>query len=90
MDAKLRFSSAHTIMDYQDIDGNVYRRATPRLVSVVNAEEKRHIIGDTFVKVAEIHVLGCCTRKLSVCAYAGCVANLVLLREGGSSSSLGA
>ena len=61
MDAKFDFSSAHTIMDYVDLDNNRYRRATPRLVSVVNAEEKRHIIGDTFVKVSEI-----ARRKVSV------------------------
>lgn len=39
-------------MNYQDQDGRVHRQTTPPLNAVTNAEEKRHIIGDTFVKIA--------------------------------------
>lgn len=39
-------------MNYRDHEGHVYRQGTPLLNAVTSAEEKRHIIGDTFVNVA--------------------------------------
>ncbi|XP_003384374.2 PREDICTED: GMP synthase [glutamine-hydrolyzing]-like isoform X1 [Amphimedon queenslandica] len=50
--ASLRFSSASTIMNYRDKDGSIFRQATPLLNTVINPEEKRHIIGDAFVTLA--------------------------------------
>lgn len=47
-----RFINSRTMMDYRDQDGLVYRQATPLLHTVTNAEEKRHIIGDTFMHLA--------------------------------------
>ena len=44
--------NAHTMMNYKGSDGEVTRQATPLLHTVTNAEEKRHIIGDTFVNLA--------------------------------------
>lgn len=39
-------------MNYRDKDGSIFRQATPLLNTVTNPEEKRHIIGDTFVILA--------------------------------------
>lgn len=40
-------------MNYYDQEGHVYRQSTPYLHMVTNAEEKRHIIGDTFMRIAK-------------------------------------
>jgi GMP synthase (glutamine-hydrolysing) len=50
--AGLTFRDATTLMSYCDQNGHIYRQPTPRLNACINAEEKRHIIGDTFVKIA--------------------------------------
>lgn len=52
IDAILTFRSASTIINYQDQDGRIHAQPTPFLNRVTNAEEKRHIIGDTFAKIA--------------------------------------
>lgn len=39
-------------MNYHDKDGAILRQATPPLNSTCNPEEKRHIIGNTFVGIA--------------------------------------
>lgn len=51
--AALRFYSGQTYISYQDKDGIVQQQATLPLHSVTNPEEKRKIIGDTFMKVVE-------------------------------------
>lgn len=50
---KLGFMNAHTLMKYKGPDGEVTKQETPFLHLVTNAEEKRHIIGDKFVELAE-------------------------------------
>ena len=51
--AALKFYSGHTNIDYQGEDGIIQQQATLPLHSVTNPEEKRKIIGDTFMKVVE-------------------------------------
>ena len=53
INAALTFSNSTTTMNYYDHEGQVHRQLTPYLHMVTNAEEKRHIIGDTFMKIAK-------------------------------------
>ena len=52
LDVALTFSNATTTMTYRDHDGQLCKQETPFLHAVTNAEEKRHIIGDTFMRLA--------------------------------------
>lgn len=49
--AALRFYTAQTIVTVTTPDGQTQQKMTPPLHSVTNPEEKRKIIGDTFMKV---------------------------------------
>ncbi len=45
------FFTSQTLVTYQTTDGQAVQRYTPMLLSATAPEEKRKIIGDTFVKV---------------------------------------
>ena len=45
--------NAHTTMKRKNTDGEIIEQATPFLHMATNAEEKRHIIGDKFIELAE-------------------------------------
>ncbi len=45
--------NAHTLIKQKNSDGEVTEQATPHLHMTTNAEEKRHIIGDKFIELAE-------------------------------------
>lgn len=45
--------NAVTMMKYAGANGVVKKQATPFLHMATNAEEKRHIIGDKFIEIAE-------------------------------------
>ena len=49
--AALRFYTAQTIITVTTPDGQTQQKMTLPLHSVTNPEEKRKIIGDTFMKV---------------------------------------
>ena len=51
VDAAHRFMHAQTRVQFRDAEGKVGMRETVPLNTVTSAEEKRHIIGDTFVMV---------------------------------------
>ena len=51
MNASLRFYTSAVIVSSVD-DGIIQQHMTPPLHAVTNPEEKRKIIGDTFIKVA--------------------------------------
>ena len=51
--ASLKFYSGQTYVNYHTKDGSVQQQPTLPLHSVTNPEEKRKIIGDTFMKVVE-------------------------------------
>ena len=51
VNAAHRFMHAQTSVKFRDVEGKVGTRETGTLNSVTSAEEKRHIIGDTFVMV---------------------------------------
>ncbi len=51
--ASARFLSAQTNITYSGQDGVLSQHLSPPLHSVTNPEEKRKIIGDTFIKVAD-------------------------------------
>ncbi len=49
----LSFMNAQTEVKCKGDDGEVTKQATPFLHMATNAEDKRHIIGDKFVEIAE-------------------------------------
>ena len=51
--ASSRFYSGQTYINYTTSEGTIQQQATLPLNSVTNPEEKRKIIGDTFMKVVE-------------------------------------
>ena len=51
--ASLKFYSGQTYVNYHAKDGSIQQQPTLPLHSVTNPEEKRKIIGDTFMKVVE-------------------------------------
>lgn len=53
IDARHTFQHATTSVQYRDFEGSVCVRETATLNNVTSAEEKRHIIGDTFATVSE-------------------------------------
>ena len=52
MDASLRFYTSGTVISGFDEDGLMQQHVTAPLHAVTNPEEKRRIIGDTFIKIA--------------------------------------
>ena len=49
----MRFYTATAVISGYDEEGALQQHITPPLHAVVNPEEKRRIIGDTFINVAK-------------------------------------